>query len=165
MKTLLTALLLFVSTFTFCQTDSTHSVDSTRLPTTLSFSKDVHEYIISLIPDKGNPDKINYFNEVRSQTDSTDTVNHNITVTVPFGMVVEIYKLLGNQREILTTEINASLKQILFTQLMQNPGYNGWTLRSIQVINEEAKKQLQAIIDNGRRFILSLRKQQYSAIP
>jgi hypothetical protein len=155
MKKLLLIIFVFASYFSYSQDTTAVSVDSTQIPVTVTLKAKYHAYIISFLSDRGAPQKINYFNQFRSQIDTGYNPDQVISATVPSSLVVEIYNVLGSQQERYTTTYNNEIKTLLIPQIYS---YR-WLINTIQQIGlQNAMVTERKIIDDGVKFIMQIEK-------
>lgn len=115
-----------------------------------------HAIIISLIPDKGSAEAINYINQVRQAQGSNTTYDTSllVTTTVSYRMVANMYYQIGCQSERLMASDNLAIKNALIPQL-----YNATYMDLLQVISAITSKngeETEIIRKTGEYFIMSI---------
>lgn len=132
MKQYLFLLLVFVSGLVNAQ-----SVDSTRIPQTITLQQKYHSYLLGFARGSwGQPDMINYLNAYVAQRDSGNW-SKPITITVPSGLVRDLFQLMSSQPEGQSTQYNENINSVLGAQLT-NP-WLGAALYGIQKANWAAR--------------------------
>jgi hypothetical protein len=143
MKKYILSLLILISLKGFAQ-----GTDSTRIPQTITLKQKYHIYCLGFNQGNwGQTDYINYINDVRKQlNETTDTVS--ITVTVPSGLVRDLFQSMSVQPEGQATQYNEEIKAALGAQItnpwlgaqVQTIVLRNWAARDARI--EETKKQL-----------------------
>jgi hypothetical protein len=143
MKKYILSLLILISLKGFAQ-----GTDSTRIPQTITLKQKYHIYCLGFNQGNwGQTDYINYINDVRKQlNETTDTVS--ITVTVPSGLVRDLFQSMSVQPEGQATQYNEEIKAALGVQItnpwlgaqVQTIVLRNWDARDARIA--ETKKQL-----------------------
>jgi hypothetical protein len=111
-----------------------------------------HAYIISLMPDKGDVQKINYLLQVRNGITGSYDAEQDITVNVDEELVKNMYLIIGSQQERLAAADNREIKEALIPQLMAHPEL----LQAIIDTTAANAAQTEQLRQTGVDFIMSI---------
>lgn len=118
-------------------------IDSTQIPQTITLKAKHLEFIKACISTNDIPDRVNLFNSIASQLDTTDNPNQNITVTVSSGLVVDVFDAMGQQSEYYSNAMNDSIQYALMPQLTNQWLINTLYQKHINNDNETERRRKQ----------------------
>jgi hypothetical protein len=144
--------LLFILLFAIPFLTNAQGVDSTRIPQTITMSQKYHEYILGFNSNWGDVDMINYINQLRAQMDSTNK-EKPITVTVPSGLIRDIFQSMSYQPEGQATQYNENILLALGNQIT-----NPWLGAAIQLIRQANWDARDSKIADTEKRLLSINK-------
>lgn len=114
-------LLIGITAFFACGAHA-QGVDSTALLQQVSVPKSVHLHAIRCLgtSSMNSPDRINYINDLIEQGFNTKADTAIITVKVPAGMIVDVFRAASMKPEGIVVEDNKAAETALFPQVQGN---------------------------------------------
>lgn len=150
-KILFSISILIFSVSCLAQDSTSVHVDSSTVKLDVTLKAEHHAFIISFLP-KGTVPVINYINQVRSGLDSIFKEDTLITVTIDAALVVEVYSVMGEQKERLTAVYNEEIKNALLQQI----GGHTWLIRQLTAIAVKNHTETAERVGIGAQFIMSI---------
>lgn len=131
MKKTILSLLILISFSAAAQ-----GIDSTRIPQTVTLQQRYHTYVLGFNANWGSVDMINYINQVRAQMSETND-SAAITVTIPSGLLRDLFQSMSYQPEGQATQYNENIQAVLIGQIT-NP-WLGNAIGAIRQANWDAR--------------------------
>lgn len=146
MKKILIILSLLVSVNGFSQSDTAHI--------NVTLKSKYHAWIISLMPGKGEIEKVKYMNQVANQLALPVDTAQLITVSVTVQLVKDMYLVIGSQQERLAADYNEQIKQALVPVLMSYPDL----LTGIMAIGQQNANETNILVNYGFDYLKAIKQ-------
>lgn len=138
MRKILTVLILFftvTSNAQFFQKDTTLSsfIDSSKITIPITLKADHHFLIIDCLEGLQKSEWIAYASQIANAMDTVYRPEKSITVSLPSGLIVDMFFQMSAQQERFSVAVNNDLRSVLLPQLISYP----WLYRELQNINTQ----------------------------
>jgi hypothetical protein len=114
-----------------------------------------HAFIIAFLPQaaRGEKDVFKYISQVANNYDPAQDNAQPITVNTTPSMVANLFFIMGQQQERLTTNLNNEIKEALIPQVAGSAE----TMQLLTAIMQKNAEETQAVINAGFDFIKEIK--------